>query len=117
MTATCEVCRAKPASVRDLALRSGRWVEAEVCEECARKRRRAPLAILGVAAAAAALFGGAAVAIDAANRRNNPRGSEQPAQQPSSQPFGDIGRVFRPGATTLGQYSRDLTDAAKKNEL
>src|ERR1700738_186911 len=103
MTATCEVCRAKPASVRDLALRSGRWVEAEVCEECARKRRRAPYAILGIAAAAAALFGGAAVAIDAVDRRNNPEGSEHPApqQQPQSQPFGDLGRVFRPGATTL----------------
>src|ERR1700736_5624831 len=118
MTATCEVCRAKPASVRDLALRSGRWVEAEVCEECARKRRRAPYAILGIAAAAAALFGGAAVAIDAVNRRNNPEGSEHPAPAPqSSQPFGDLGRVFRPGATTLAQYSRDLTEAAKKNEL
>ncbi|MBV8748164.1 MAG: hypothetical protein JO103_00460, partial [Candidatus Eremiobacteraeota bacterium] len=51
MTATCEVCRAKPASVRDYTLRAGRWVEAEVCEECARKRRRAPLALLGAAAA------------------------------------------------------------------
>ncbi|MEA2688400.1 MAG: hypothetical protein QOD51_1007, partial [Candidatus Eremiobacteraeota bacterium] len=40
MTATCEVCREKPARVRDFALRAGRWVEAEVCEECARKRRR-----------------------------------------------------------------------------
>jgi ATP-dependent Clp protease ATP-binding subunit ClpC len=114
MTATCEVCRAKPASVRDLALRAGRWVQAEVCADCARRRRRGPLAILGVAAAAAALFGGAAVAIDAANRRKDP---SRDASSPAPQPLGDLGRVFRPGATTLAQYSRDLTEAAKRNEL
>ncbi|HEY6235835.1 MAG TPA: ATP-dependent Clp protease ATP-binding subunit [Candidatus Elarobacter sp.] len=112
MTATCEVCRAKPASVRDYALRAGRWVEAEICEECARKRRRAPFAVLGIAAAAAAIFGGAAVALDAVNRRNNPGG--HPA--PGPQPMGDLGRVFR-GGSTLSQYSRDLTEAARKNEL
>ncbi len=114
MTATCEVCRAKPASVRDYALRSGRWVEAEICDDCARKRRRAPFAVLGIAAAAAALFGGAAVALDAANRRNNPGGHDPSSHGP--QPLTDLGRVFRSGST-LGQYSRDLTDAARKNEL
>src|ERR1700737_4775012 len=102
MTATCEVCRAKPASVRDYALRSGRWVEAEVCEACARKRRRAPFAVLGIAAAAAALFGGAAVALDAANRRNNP--GHEPTS-PSAQPLSDLGRVFRGAGSTLSQYS------------
>ena len=118
MTTTCEVCRAKPASVRDYALRAGGWVPAEVCAECARKRRRAPLAILGVAAAAAALFGGAAIAIEAANRRSNP-GGEPPANpsQPPSQPFADLGKVFRPGGSTLAHYSRDLTEAAKRNQL
>ena len=90
MTATCEVCLAKPASVRDFALRSGRWVQAEVCEECARKRRRAPLTILGIAVGAAALFGGAALAIDAVGRRNNSGESPQAAQ-----PLTDLGRVFR----------------------
>jgi ATP-dependent Clp protease ATP-binding subunit ClpC len=115
MTATCEVCRAKPASVRDYALRAGRWVEAEVCDTCARKRRRAPFAVLGIAAAAAALFGGAAVALDAANRRNNPGGHDAPA--PGAQPLTDLGRVFRGGGSTLSQYSRDLTEAARKNEL
>jgi ATP-dependent Clp protease ATP-binding subunit ClpC len=113
MTATCEVCRAKPARVHDYALRAGRWVQAEVCDDCARRRRRAPLALLGVAAAAAALFGGAAVVLDAANRRNNP--SREPSPAPQS--LGDLGRVFRPGGGTLAQYSRDLTEAAKKNEL
>ncbi|HWT06933.1 MAG TPA: ATP-dependent Clp protease ATP-binding subunit, partial [Xanthomonadales bacterium] len=100
--------------MRDYALRSGRWVEAEVCAECARKRRRAPFAVLGIAAAAAAIFGGAAVALDAANRRNNPNGHE--GHTPGPQPLTDLGRVFRSGST-LSQYSRDLTDAARKNEL
>jgi ATP-dependent Clp protease ATP-binding subunit ClpC len=113
MTASCEVCRAKPASIRDYALRAGRWVQAELCDDCARRRRRAPLVLLGVAAAAAALFGGAAVVLDSANRRNNP--SRDSSSTP--QPLADLGRVFRPGATTLAQYSRDLTEAAKKNEL
>src|ERR1035437_3321382 len=117
MTATCEVCRAKPASVRDFALRAGRFVPADVCEDCMRKQRRAPLAILGVAAAAAALFGGAAIAIDAVNRRNNPGGPPPPGSP--SQPFSTsaFGKVFGPGATTLSQYSRDLTDAARRNAL
>src|SRR5437660_1315906 len=115
MKATCEVCRDKPARVRDFALRAGRWVEAEVCEDGARKGRRTPFAVLGIAAAAAALFGGAAIAIDAANRKNNP--GAEPSAPPGPQPFSELGRMFRPGATTLAQYSRDLTDAAKKNEL
>src|SRR5579884_383458 len=113
MSVTCEVCRAKPASVRDYALRDGRWTQAEVCDHCAKRRRRAPLAILGAAAAAAALVGGAAVAIDAANRRKNPSAEQSP---PPAQPLGDLGRVFR-GPSTLAQYSRDLTDAARRNEL
>jgi ATP-dependent Clp protease ATP-binding subunit ClpC len=115
MTATCEVCRAKPASVRDFALRAGRFVPADVCEDCMRKQRRAPLAILGIAAAAAALFGGAAIAIDVANRRKNPGGSPPPGSP--SQPLSAFGSLFAPGATTLAQYSRDLTEAARKNAL
>src|ERR1700681_4255681 len=115
MTATCEVCRAKPASVRDFALRAGRFVPADVCEDCMRRQRRAPLAILGITAAAAALVGGAALAIDAVNRRNNPGGSPSPGS--SSQPLSAFGKVFAPGATTLAQYSRDLTEAARKNAL
>src|SRR6202790_1538791 len=115
MTATCEVCRAKPASVRDFALRAGRFVPADVCEDCMRRQRRAPLAILGITAAAAALIGGAAFAIDAVNRRNNPGGSPSPGS--SSQPLSAFGKVFGPAATTLAQYSRDLTEAARKNAL
>ncbi len=114
MTATCEVCRAKPASVRDYALRDGRWLQAEVCEDCAKRRKRAPFAILGAAAAAAALVGGAALAFDAASRRE--KGARDEPSAPAPQPLGDLGRVFR-GPSTLAQYSRDLTDAARRNEL
>jgi ATP-dependent Clp protease ATP-binding subunit ClpC len=114
MTATCEVCRQKPASVRDFALRSGRWVEAEVCADCARRRRRAPLAILGAAAAAAALVGGAALAIDSVNRRGGTKLESPPA--PANQPLANLSRVFG-GPSTLAQYSRDLTEAARRNEL
>ncbi len=112
MTTTCEVCRAKPATIRDFALRGGRWTEADVCEDCAKRRRRAPFAILGAAAAAAALVGGAAVALDAANRRQG--GSSTNPQPP--QTLGDLGKVFR-APSTLAQYSRDLTEAAKRGEL
>ncbi len=114
MTGTCEVCRAKPASVRDVALRGGRWVQSDVCGDCARRRKIAPFAVLGVAAAAAALFGGAAIAFDAASRKGNAPDGE-PSRPP--QPLPDLSRIFRPGATTLAQYSRDLTDAARRNEL
>jgi ATP-dependent Clp protease ATP-binding subunit ClpC len=111
MTSTCEVCRAKPATVRDYAFRAGRWTDAELCEDCAKRRRRAPLAILGAAAAAAALVGGAAVALENLSRRENNPGTDL------GRDIGrDLGRVFR-GPSTLGQYSRDLTDAARKGEL
>ncbi|MGD1066298.1 MAG: ATP-dependent Clp protease ATP-binding subunit, partial [Vulcanimicrobiaceae bacterium] len=114
MTATCEVCRKKPASVRDYALRAGRWAEAEVCEDCAKRRRRAPLAILGAAAAAAALVGGAALAIDSANRRGGTKGEQSPPNPSPS--LANLSRVFG-GPSTLAQYSRDLTEAARRNEL
>jgi ATP-dependent Clp protease ATP-binding subunit ClpC len=114
MTATCEVCRAKPAAMRDFALRGGRWVPAELCDDCIKRRRRTPLAVLGAAAAAAALVGGVAIAFDAYGRRQQP-GSDPPP--PAGPPLGGLGRVFSGGGSTLAQYSRDLTEAAKKGEL
>jgi ATP-dependent Clp protease ATP-binding subunit ClpC len=117
MTATCEVCRAKPASLHDYALRGGRWVEADVCADCAKRRKRAPLAILGAAAAAAALVGGAAVAIDAIGRRQNPSAEPPPPGSPEPRPALNLGRAFGVGGSTLAQYSRDLTEAARKGEL
>jgi ATP-dependent Clp protease ATP-binding subunit ClpC len=110
MTVTCETCNAEPATVRDFALRAGRWEQAELCATCARKRRRAPLGILGAATAAAVLVGGAAVAFDVVGRRRSERGEGGPAQ------LSEIGRVFR-GSSTLAQFSRDLTEAARKGEL
>jgi len=114
MTATCEVCRAKPANTHDFALRGGRWVPAELCDDCVKRRRRAPLTVLGAAAAAAALVGGAAIAIDTYNRRQQPGNEPSPPASPSLGT--SLGRVFA-GASTLAQYSRDLTEAARKGEL
>jgi ATP-dependent Clp protease ATP-binding subunit ClpC len=112
MVETCEVCRARPASVRDYALRAGRWTDAAVCDECARRRRRALLPYFGAAISAATLFAGAAFAIERLGRRDG----DGPAQ---NNPAGEqIGRFLRGAtATTLGQYSRDLTAAAKAGEL
>jgi ATP-dependent Clp protease ATP-binding subunit ClpC len=60
---------------------------------------------------AATLFAGAALAIERFGRRDG--------EHPSSNPAGEqIGRFLRGAtATTLGQYSRDLTAAARAGEL
>jgi ATP-dependent Clp protease ATP-binding subunit ClpC len=109
---TCEVCRQRPASTRDYALRSGRWVDAAVCDACAKTRRRALLPYVGAATAAAALFAGAAVAIDSMMRNKSAGAEERPG------PIGDLGRALRgSGTPTLAQYSRDLTAMAKADAL
>jgi ATP-dependent Clp protease ATP-binding subunit ClpC len=111
MVETCEVCRARPASVRDYALRAGKWIDAALCDECARSRRRAIVPYLGAALSAATLFAGAALAIERFGRREG----ENPASKPTGE---QIGRFLRgAGASTLSQYSRDLTAAAKAGEL
>jgi len=109
----CEICRRRPASTRDYALRGGRWVEATVCDECAKTRRWAILPYVGAATAAAALFAGAALAIDALGRREQPRDP----QSGRSSGFGDLGRALRGGTPTLGQFSRDLTALARADRL
>jgi ATP-dependent Clp protease ATP-binding subunit ClpC len=109
---TCEVCRQRPASTRDYALRGGRWVDAAVCDDCARSRRRAILPYVGAATAAAALFAGAAFAIDSFVRRN------PDAKDELQRPISDFGRALRGGGTpTLSQFSRDLTALAKADAL
>ncbi len=111
MVETCEVCRERPASVRDYALRAGRWTDAAVCDQCARRRRRALLPYFGAAMSAATLFAGAALAIERFGRREGDGPSPNPAGE-------QIGRFLRGAtATTLGQYSRDLSAAAKAGEL
>src|SRR5664279_4909063 len=112
MVETCEVCRERPASVRDYALLAGRWTDAAVCDECARRRRRALLPYFGAALSAATLFAGTALAIERFGRRE---GGESPSTNPAGE---QIGRFLRgAAATTLGQYSRDLTAAARAGEL
>jgi ATP-dependent Clp protease ATP-binding subunit ClpC len=112
MAENCEVCGRRPASTRDYALRAGRWVDAAVCEECAKTRRRALLPYVGAATAAAALFAGAVVAIEAIARRG---GSTEDPNRPRT--IGDLGRALRGGTPTLAQFSRDLTALAKADKL
>ncbi len=114
MVDSCEICRRRPASVRDVTLRGGRWVDAHICAECAQERRRAILPVLGAATAAAALFAGAAIAVDALMRR----GGGSPGAEPNPpRTLGDLGRALRGGTPTLGQFSRDLTALAKADAL
>jgi len=111
MVQTCEVCRERPASVRDYALRAGRWIDVAVCDDCAGRRRRAILPYVGAALSAVTVFAGAALAIERFGKRDG--------EHPSPNLAGEqIGRFLRGAtATTLGQYSRDLTAAAKAGEL
>ncbi len=116
--ADCEICRLRPASTQDYALRGGRWVAASVCDECAKTRRRAILPYVGAATAAAALFAGAAFAIDSIARRNPPPGGEaSPENQNRPNPLTDLGRALRGGTPTLGAFSRDLTAMARADKL
>jgi ATP-dependent Clp protease ATP-binding subunit ClpC len=110
MLETCEVCRLRPASTRDFALRGGRWTEAPLCDDCLKGRRRAVLPYIGAAISAITLFAGAAIAIDRLGKRDG--------QQSNPSPSTDLTRFFRgTGTPTLGQYARDLTAAAKAGEL
>ena len=111
--ADCEICRLRPASTRDYALRNGRWTDAQVCEECAKSRRRAILPYVGAATAAAALFAGAAFAIDSIARRNPAPDGEDAKPRPLT----DLGRALRGSTPTLGQFSRDLTALARADKL
>jgi ATP-dependent Clp protease ATP-binding subunit ClpC len=111
--ADCEICKLRPASTRDYALRNGRWVDAQVCDECAKSRRRAILPYVGAATAAAALFAGAAFAIESIARRNPPR----PGEEPKPRPLTDLSRALRGSTPTLGQFSRDLTAMARADKL
>jgi ATP-dependent Clp protease ATP-binding subunit ClpC len=108
MAATCETCGLHPATVRDYTLRSGSWVEAEVCESCARRRRTAIVPLVGSALAAVALAVGTTYAIDRFQRGER----ELPPADPR-----EWGKRLRTGTPTLAAYSRDLTAAARAGEL
>jgi ATP-dependent Clp protease ATP-binding subunit ClpC len=107
MTKTCEVCGSRPATIRDFSMRSGRWTEADVCDQCARARRRAIVPYLGAAVSAAALFAGISFTLERMTR-----GSSGEVPRP-----GDLARRLRGGTPTLSAYSRDLTAAAQAGEL
>jgi ATP-dependent Clp protease ATP-binding subunit ClpC len=107
MTRTCELCGTRPATVRDFSLRGGRWIEADVCEPCSKARRRAIVPYLGAAVSAAALFAGISFALE---RMGHGASGEVPSPV-------DWTRRLRSGTPTLSAYSRDLTAAARAQEL
>jgi len=89
-------------------MRGGRWIQAELCVECARRRRSAIVPLVTAALSTVALAAGAAFAIDRLTRD----GSEQPAVNPA-----DWAKRLRGGTPTLSAFSRDLTAAARDNML
>src|SRR5579864_2551196 len=110
MTTLCETCGLRPATVRDLTLRGGSWVEAEVCQNCARRRRASALPLLGSALAAVALAVGTTFAIDRLQRGGGERDL-------SSGDPREWAKRLRGGTPTLASFSRDLTAAARADEL
>jgi ATP-dependent Clp protease ATP-binding subunit ClpC len=98
----------RPATVRDFTLRSGTWVEAEVCEPCARRRKTAVFPLVGSALAAVALAVGTTFAIDRLQRNER----EMPAADPR-----EWAKRLRSTTPTLSSFSRDLTAAARAGEL
>jgi ATP-dependent Clp protease ATP-binding subunit ClpC len=108
MTTICETCGLRPATVRDFTLRSGTWVEAEVCDACARRRRTAIVPLVGSALAAVALAVGTTFAIDRLQRGER----ELPAADPR-----EWAKRLRTTTPTLSSFSRDLTAAARAGEL
>jgi ATP-dependent Clp protease ATP-binding subunit ClpC len=98
----------RPATVRDFTLRSGTWVEAEVCEPCARRRKTAVFPLVGSALAAVALAVGTTFAIDRLQRNER----EMPAADPR-----EWAKRLRSSTPTLSSFSRDLTAAARAGEL
>jgi ATP-dependent Clp protease ATP-binding subunit ClpC len=108
MASVCETCGIRPATVRDFTLRSGTWVDAEVCDACARRRRTAVVPLLGSALAAVALAVGTTYAIDRFTRNER----ELPPSDPR-----EWAKRLRSSTPTLASYSRDLTAAARAGEL
>jgi len=108
MAALCETCGLRPATVRDFTLRSGAWVEAEVCDTCARRGKSPVLPLVGSAIAAVALAVGTTFAVDRLQRGQRDLPSPDPR---------DWAKRLRTGTPTLAAYSRDLTAAARADEL
>jgi ATP-dependent Clp protease ATP-binding subunit ClpC len=109
MTTICETCGERPATIRDFTLRSGAWVEAEVCEACARRRRTAVVPLLGSALAAVALAVGTSYAIDRIQRSGE---RDRTTGDPR-----EWAKRLRTTTPTLSSFSRDLTAAARAGEL
>jgi ATP-dependent Clp protease ATP-binding subunit ClpC len=108
MASICETCGLQPATIRDFTLRGGSWVEAEICDACARRRRLGALPLLGSALAAVALAVGTTYAIDRFSRGER----DLPPADPR-----EWAKRLRTSTPTLSSYSRDLTAAARAGEL
>jgi ATP-dependent Clp protease ATP-binding subunit ClpC len=87
------------------------WVEAEVCEACARRRRTGVVPLVGAALSAVALAVGTTYAIDRFQR-----GSAERDHPTSSDPR-EWAKRLRGGTPTLSAYSNDLTAAARAGTL
>ena len=111
MTTQCETCQQRPAVVRDAYFKGGRWVESDVCEQCAQRRKTSTaMPYVGAALGAAALVAGGALLVDRINREQK----EAPAGKSAIE---DWARRLRSGTPTLAAYSRDLTEAARNGKL
>lgn len=108
MPAICETCGLVPATVRDFTLRSGSWVDAEVCDACARRRRTAVVPLVGSALVAVALAVGTTFAVDRFQRSEKGLSGADPREWAKN---------LRTTTPTLSSYSRDLTAAARAGEL
>ncbi len=108
METTCESCGVRAATMHDFRLRGGRWVEAEICGPCARRRRTAIVPYVGAALALSAVFAGASIALERMNRGEGP-GTPNAAL--------DWTKRVRGATPTLAAYSRDLTADARAGKL
>ncbi len=113
MTTICESCGRRPATVRDYAMRGGAWVEAEVCDSCARRRKVGVLPLIGSGLAAVALAVGTTMALERLQRGSGSGGEREPQQNDPR----EWAKRLRGGTPTLSSYSRDLTAAARAGEL
>ena len=82
-------------------------MQADVCADCARRRRSAAVPLLGAALSAVALAAGAVYAVDRLSR-------PEPESQPGA---GEWTKRLRGGTPTLSAFSRDLTAIAREQKL
>ena len=103
---TCERCRKRPATSRSVALKAGRAVFENLCDECRAAAERTRAIVAGGAALAALAAGLGAIAV--ASRRSGV--SEEPRP-----PTVSVAAAYR--TPSLNAVSRDLTQLATEGRL